>query len=111
MAEEQVVKKKRVIDPNSAAYKLGQITNRNYTEAWEAKNRGEKIGWCSSNFPQELHRTLGVAVVYPENQAVAIAVRGAGSFSQDRVEKRKGCCFCWFTLYRETSVLSTNGQD
>ena len=52
MAEEQVVKKKRVVDPNSAAYKLGQITARNYTEAWEAKERGEKIGWCSSNFPQ-----------------------------------------------------------
>lgn len=86
MAEEQIVKKKRVIDPNSAAYKLGQITARNYTEAWEAKNRGEKIGWCSSNFPQELHRTLDIPVVYPENQAVAIAVRGAGERVCDEAE-------------------------
>ena len=86
MAEEQVVKKKRVVDPNSAAYKLGQITARNYTEAWEAKERGEKIGWCSSNFPQEIHRTLGIKVVYPENQAVAIAVRGGGTRGCDEAE-------------------------
>ncbi len=78
LAAEQPPKKKRVIDPDSAAYKLGEITARNYEEVWEAKRNGEKIGWCSSNFPQELHRTLDIKVCYPENQAVAIAVRGGG---------------------------------
>lgn len=71
-------KKRRPIDPNSAAYKLGVITKNNYDEVWAAKEKGEKIGWCSSNFPQEIHRTLDLKVCYPENQAVAIAVRGGG---------------------------------
>lgn len=42
------------------------------------KNSGEKIGWCASNFPQEIAETLGLCVVYPENQAAAIAAKGAG---------------------------------
>lgn len=86
MSEGQVVKKKRVIDPNSASYKLGQITAKNYTEAWEAKKNGELVAWCSSNFPQELHRTFGLKVVYPENQAVAVAVRGGGQRMCDKAE-------------------------
>ncbi len=36
------------------------------------------VGWCSSNFPVEIPETLGLAVVYPENQAAGIAARGAG---------------------------------
>ncbi|AYD40208.1 2-hydroxyacyl-CoA dehydratase [Clostridium fermenticellae] len=75
---EEVKKKKRVIDPNSAAYKLNQIVVKHYKEVQEAKDRGEKIGWCASNFPQEIFQTLGVKVCYPENQAAAIAARGAG---------------------------------
>ena len=77
MAEE-VKKHRPPPDPNSAAYKLGQIAAKAYTDAAEAKARGEKIGWCASNFPVEIPETLGLAVVYPENQAAAIAARGAG---------------------------------
>ncbi|MEG0919460.1 MAG: 2-hydroxyacyl-CoA dehydratase [Anaerovoracaceae bacterium] len=57
---------------------LGEIVDRHYKEAWEAKNNGEKVGWCASNFPQEIFETLGVKVVYPENQAAAIAAKGGG---------------------------------
>lgn len=66
-------------DPNSAKYKLGQIAARAYSDAAEAKARGELVGWCSSNFPAEIPETLGLSVVYPENQAAGIAARGAGA--------------------------------
>lgn len=75
---EEKKKQKRVLDPNSAAYKLNQIIINHYKEVQEAKDRGEKIAWCSSNFPQEIFQTLGIKVCYPENQAAAIAARGAG---------------------------------
>lgn len=76
MAEE--VKQKRPVDPNSAKYKLSQIAAKAYADAMEAKKRGEPVGWCSSNFPVEIPETLGLYVVYPENQAAAIAARGFG---------------------------------
>jgi benzoyl-CoA reductase/2-hydroxyglutaryl-CoA dehydratase subunit BcrC/BadD/HgdB len=66
-------------DPNSAKYKLRDIAAKAYTDAQAAKDRGEKVGWCSSNFPVELPETLGVQVCYPENQGAAIAARGAGA--------------------------------
>ena len=77
MAEEQK-KPRRPVDPNSAKYKLGQIAAKAYSDAAEAKERGELVGWCSSNFPVEIPETLGLYVVYPENQAAAIAARGHG---------------------------------
>lgn len=78
MAEE--VKKHRTPpDPNSAKYKLGQIAAKAYSDAQAAKERGEMVGWCSSNFPVEIPETLGLAVVYPENQAAGIAARGGGA--------------------------------
>lgn len=66
-------------DPNSAKYKLGQIAANAYADAQAAKDRGEPVGWCSSNFPVEIPETLGLAVCYPENQAAAIAARGGGA--------------------------------
>jgi benzoyl-CoA reductase/2-hydroxyglutaryl-CoA dehydratase subunit BcrC/BadD/HgdB len=77
MAEE-VKAKRRPVDKNSAKYKLGEIAKKAYSEATEAKARGEMIGWCASNFPVEIPETLGLHVVYPENQAAGIAARGAG---------------------------------
>ncbi len=75
---EEIKKKRPAPDPNSAKYKLGAIVEKHYREVQEAKDRGEKIGWCASNFPQEIFQTLGIKVCYPENQAAAIAARGAG---------------------------------
>ena len=77
MAEE-VKKQRPPVDPNSAKYKLNEIAKHAYTDAAEAKARGELVGWCSSNFPVEIPETLGLNVVYPENQAAGIAARGAG---------------------------------
>ncbi|MBE5974568.1 MAG: 2-hydroxyacyl-CoA dehydratase [Paenibacillaceae bacterium] len=71
-------KPKFTIDPDSAKFKLNEIVGKHYKEVQEAKDRGEKIGWCASNFPQEIFQTLGIKVCYPENQAAAIAARGAG---------------------------------
>jgi len=71
-------KKRKPVDPNSAKYKLNQIALKAYQDAQDAKQRGEMVGWCSSNFPVEIPETLGLYVCYPENQAAAIAARGAG---------------------------------
>jgi benzoyl-CoA reductase/2-hydroxyglutaryl-CoA dehydratase subunit BcrC/BadD/HgdB len=71
-------KEKKPLDPNSAKYKLNAIIEKHYREAWGAKEAGEKVGWCASNFPQEIFQTLGLKVIYPENQAAAIAARGGG---------------------------------
>ena len=40
-----------------------------------AKERGEKVGWSASIFPQEIAETLGLNVLYPENHAAGIAAR------------------------------------
>ena len=78
MAEE-VKKVPKPVDPNSAKYKLGKIAADAYVDAIEAKKRGEKVAWVSSNFPVEIPETMGIATVYPENQAAGIAARGAGT--------------------------------
>lgn len=74
----EIKKERKPLDSNSAKFKLNEIIVKHYEEAHEAKKNGEKIGWCASNFPQEIFQTLGIKVVYPENQAAAIAARGAG---------------------------------
>ncbi len=71
-------KARKPLDPNSGRAKINQITADHYAGVWAAKERGEKIGWCASNFPQEIFETMGIKVCYPENQAAAVAARGAG---------------------------------
>lgn len=66
-------------EPLLAKQMLNQISAKAYSDAAEAKQRGEPVGWCASNFPVEIPETLGLHVVYPENQAAAIAARGAGA--------------------------------
>lgn len=65
-------------EPVPAKIRLRDIAAKAYEDAWEAKKRGEMVGWCASNFPQEIPQTLGIKVVYPENQAAAIAAKGGG---------------------------------
>ena len=77
MAEE-VKKAPKPVDVNSAKYKLGKIAADAYTDAFQAKKEGKIVAWVSSNFPVEIPETLGIATVYPENQAAGIAARGAG---------------------------------
>lgn len=61
-----------------AKIRLRQVVENVYSEAWEAKRRGEPVGWSSSKFPAEIAETLGLKVCYPENQAAAIAARHGG---------------------------------
>lgn len=77
MAEEKKTKRLPP-DPNSAKYKLNAIVMKAYADSKAEKDRGGMVGWCSSNFPVEIPETLGLHVCYPENQAAAIAARGAG---------------------------------
>jgi benzoyl-CoA reductase/2-hydroxyglutaryl-CoA dehydratase subunit BcrC/BadD/HgdB len=72
-----------MVPENSAERKpakiwLKEIADKATQDAWEAKNRGEKIGWCASNFPQEIPATMGICVVYPENHGAAIGAKGGG---------------------------------
>ena len=57
---------------------LRDILESVYQEAWSAKERGEPVGWSSSKFPTEIATALGLYVVYPENQAAAIAAKHGG---------------------------------
>ena len=57
---------------------LRGVVEQVYQNAWDAKKRGEPIGWSSSKFPAEIAETLGLAVCYPENQAAAIAAKHGG---------------------------------
>ena len=40
-----------------------------------AKEKGEPVGWSASIFPQEIAETLGLNILYPENQAAGISAR------------------------------------
>ncbi len=62
----------------SAKEWLRDIADQATEDAWEAKRRGEKVGWCASNFPQEIPTTLGICVVYPENHGAAVGAKGGG---------------------------------
>ncbi len=69
---------------------LAKIANDVYEEAIKAKERGEMIGWVSSNFPQEIFMTLGIHCVYPESQAAAISAKGAGLAMCEHAEGELG---------------------
>ena len=85
MAEE-----KKVDTRMKAKKVLSGIVDKCYAEAFEAKAAGEKVGWCASNFPQEIPTTLGLKVVYPESQAAAIAAKGAGLAMCEHAEGELG---------------------
>ncbi len=54
---------------------LGEQTEALFENARLAKERGEKVGWSASIFPQEIPETLGLNILYPENHSAGIAVR------------------------------------
>ncbi len=57
---------------------LRELQDKIADDAWEAKKRGEKVGWCASNFPQEITTAMGIPVVYPENMGAAVGAKGGG---------------------------------
>lgn len=65
-------------DKKPAKIILRELQDEIAREVWEAKERGEKIGWCASNFPQEITTAMGIPVVYPENMGAAVGAKGGG---------------------------------
>ncbi|MBR5932284.1 MAG: 2-hydroxyacyl-CoA dehydratase [Lachnospiraceae bacterium] len=57
---------------------LRDLQDKIAQDAWDAKQRGEKVGWCASNFPQEITTAMGIPVVYPENMGAAVGAKGGG---------------------------------
>ena len=55
---------------------IGEQTNALFENARLAKERGEKVGWSASIFPQEIAETLGHRRP-PSGQPVPSGVRGA----------------------------------
>ena len=69
-----------------AKIRLKKIADKATRDAWDAKNRGEKVGWCASNFPQEIPTTLGIHVVFPENHGAAVSAKGGGQVLCEHAE-------------------------
>ena len=61
-----------------AAAILRGVVDKVYANAWEAKKRGELVGWSSSKFPIELAKAFDLNVVYPENHAASAAAKKDG---------------------------------
>ena len=61
-----------------AAALLRDVVDKVYANAWEAKRRGELVGWSSSKFPIELAKAFDLNVVYPENHAASTAAKKDG---------------------------------
>ena len=68
---EQVTKKPKRKKSKSQLM-ASALLDKAYQETIEAKARGEKIGWSTSLFPQEIAETLGLHIVYPENHGAAL---------------------------------------
>lgn len=65
---------------------INELLQNHYKEAREAKENGEKVGWCTSNFPQEIIQTLNLKAVYPENHAAILASRKEGTIFCSKAE-------------------------
>ncbi|WBW49948.1 2-hydroxyacyl-CoA dehydratase subunit D [Peptoniphilus equinus] len=61
-----------------AAAVLRGVVDAVYGDAWDAKQRGELVGWSSSKFPIELAKAFDLQVVYPENHAATTAAKKDG---------------------------------
>ena len=71
-----VKKAPKPVSPGTQA--LRDVVSKVYAAAWDAKKAGRPVGWSSSKFPCEIAEALGLAVVYPENQAAGIGAQHDG---------------------------------
>lgn len=71
-----------------ARNELKRLMNEHYAAALRVKQSGGLVGWCSSNFPQEIAESLGLTVVFPENHAAMLAAAGEGKKYCDAAENR-----------------------
>ena len=54
---------------------ISDLLAKQYQDAFDAKAKGEPIGWSTSVFPQELPECFGLKICYPENQAAGVAAK------------------------------------
>ncbi len=66
------------IERKPAKIILRELQDKIAQDAWDAKQRGEKVGWCASNFPQEITTAMDIKVVFPENMGAAVGAKGGG---------------------------------
>lgn len=66
---------------------LGELLDKHYAGALNAKAEGKPIAWSTSIAPQELLETMGIHTVYPENHAAAI---GARKHAQEFINHSEG---------------------
>lgn len=76
MAENTAFKPKRELAKSRIM--VNEQTAKVYADAWQAKAKGEPVGWSTAIFPQEICETFGVPVLYPENNAAAISAKHLG---------------------------------
>ena len=69
----------------------GEQLRKAFRDTQEAKARGEKIGWATSLFPQEIPEALGLSIVYPENHSAGLAAQKATAPFLDYAEGVLGC--------------------
>jgi len=81
MAEPEVtaqpVKKPKRPLPKSRLM-VNEQTTGVYAAAYEAKKRGEPVGWSTAIFPQEICETFDIPVLYPENNAASVSAKHMG---------------------------------
>ena len=95
---------------------LANIAANVYNSAIEAKARGEKIAWISSNFPQEIPETFGLHYVYPESQAAAISAKGGSLPMLEHTEGELGysndlCAYARISLAYADLGKCPNGEQ
>lgn len=56
--------------------RIGSLMKKYYEDALKVKQQGGKVGWVTSNFPQEIIQTMELCVIYPENHSATAAVKG-----------------------------------
>ncbi|MEG0803758.1 MAG: 2-hydroxyacyl-CoA dehydratase [Pygmaiobacter sp.] len=97
---------------SAGATALRQVVTDVYAAAWDAKRRGEPVGWSSSKFPCEIAEALGLAVVYPENQAAGIAAQHDGErlcqAAEDMGYDADICGYARISLAYAAGVETTN---
>lgn len=78
MSENQELQQKPKKPQPLSRIMIKDQTAKIYSDAWEAKSRGEPIAWSTSLFPQEVCAALGVPVLYPESNCAALSARRYG---------------------------------
>ena len=77
MSENTSPKPKREL-PKSRVM-VAEQTAKAYKDAFDAKARGDIVGWSTAIFPQEICETLDIPVLYPENNAASVSAKHLGN--------------------------------